>query len=1074
MIKITHWNVNGLSCEKIIEIQPLIHELDSDIIILSETWLKQSPPYNINLHSYKTINIPRPCKHRKARRNSGGLLIYIKNHLNLCSEVIKQAVDRVWVKFKSPDTLLNEDLYICASYIPPLNSSSHCMLDPPWTDIQREIIQFDKLGCVILIGDFNARIGNFQTNRISKDQVLNPFGLELISLCVDLDLTICNGTYPPDSDSGDFTCHTANGSSCVDYTIVNSSLAPLVQTFAVGDLQAYTDHCPITLTFSTGHSSSVINQSIQSTTCLADELCNDVHERHNTGYECNDSDIINSSKLIWSENNLDKFLEIIDLTQPRIPNLQNHPSVLDIDEVANSFTSQIVQLALTSGFAKIVPIKSSNKPKNKNQHYKQTIPWFDDECRTMKKNVSSKLSAWRKQFSDQDRRKAYYDAKSTWKRVIRRKKASALQKWNREMLIKAHSNPKSFWKALKPKSKLVDNNITSSQWEHYFRELFKESDNDTNPITHHDSLSSTVFQHSNINDVDEDSSQPPPSVESISDISLQEIESSILNLKSGKSPGSDHITNEVLKSLPTSWLLVLQNIYNVILRTGEYPSKWAESIIHPIYKSGDRNNPTNYRGISLISCIGKLFTSILCTRLTSWAEERHLLPKEQFGFQKGKRASDAIFVLHTLAEHQRYKKKKLFCCFVDLKKAFDSVPHSLLWSKLSSMRLPSHIIKVLQSYYSKSTSCVQGHQSRSNFFPTSKGVKQGCNLSPLLFSLFINDLPQHINSSVPISCTNFPSPCLLFADDIVLFSEDQNKLQGMIDSLLCYCTKYHLEINTTKTKILVFGQNPKYVNFQWNINSQPLEVVGKYKYLGTWLNWNCTFTDCISQIYDKANKSVSQLQVRVISLGITNYQVLQHLFKSLIYPILMYNAEIWGLYNVDTLEKIFRKFCKFILRVSQSCANPAILAETGSLPMSHDCSCTVLKYYYRICSSDPSSLTKIALEISQNLSTSGYSSWAHKAITKLQHLGYNPHLTSANLTAVLSRLCDQSTQKLQSDIDCHRGLTQSGGSKLRLYRLIKKDIRMTEPYLLSISNPKIRQAFTKFRLSDHKLLIESG
>ena len=75
---------------------------------------------------------------------------------------------------------------------------------------------------------------------------------------------------------------------------------------------------------------------------------------------------------------------------------------------------------------------------------------------------------------------------------------------------------------------------------------------------------------------------------------------------------------------------------------------------------------------------------------------------------------------------------------------------------------------------------------------------------------------------------------------------------------------------------------------------------------------------------------------------------------------------------------------------------------------------------------------------------------------------------------VLSRLCDQSTQKLQSDIDCDRGLTQSGGSKLRLYRFIKKDMRMSEPYLLSISNPKIRQAFTKFHLSDRKILIESG
>ena len=117
----------------------------------------------------------------------------------------------------------------------------------------------------------NARIANFQANRISKDQVLNPFGLEL-SLCVDLDPTICNGTYSPDSESGDFTCHTANGSSCVDYTIVNNSLAPFVRSFAVGDLQAYTDHCPITLTFSTGRSSSVISQSIQSTNCLANEL----------------------------------------------------------------------------------------------------------------------------------------------------------------------------------------------------------------------------------------------------------------------------------------------------------------------------------------------------------------------------------------------------------------------------------------------------------------------------------------------------------------------------------------------------------------------------------------------------------------------------------------------------------------------------------------------------------------------------------------------------------------------------------------------------------------------------------
>ena len=160
-----------------------------------------------------------------------------------------------------------------------------------------------------------------------------------------------------------------------------------------------------------------------------------------------------------------------------------------------------------------------------------------------------------------------------------------------------------------------------------------------------------------------------------------------------------------------------------------------ESIIQPILKSQNKENCYNYRGVSLISCIGKLFTIILCNWISVWAASTKLLPEEQFGFRKGRHISDAIFVLHTLAESQIFNKRKLYSCFVDLQKAFDTVAHSLLWSRRVAMQLHPHMIHLLQSDYTRSTAC-EKPSGEIKFLFYKKGVKQGCNLSPLLFSRF--------------------------------------------------------------------------------------------------------------------------------------------------------------------------------------------------------------------------------------------------------------------------------------------------------------------------------------------------
>ena len=151
-------------------------------------------------------------------------MIYIRNYFSNKVEIIKSVKDRIWIKLKKAhaSTAAIRDIYICAIYIPPLDSSSHLTSDPPWPELQDEIAHFHTLGDVVLIGDFNARTGDFQTNThqtpnscISKDIKVNSYGLELMSLCSAFDFKICNGSFAPDNVLGNCTCHVVNGSSCM-------------------------------------------------------------------------------------------------------------------------------------------------------------------------------------------------------------------------------------------------------------------------------------------------------------------------------------------------------------------------------------------------------------------------------------------------------------------------------------------------------------------------------------------------------------------------------------------------------------------------------------------------------------------------------------------------------------------------------------------------------------------------------------------------------------------------------------------------------------------------------------------
>lgn len=269
----------------------------------------------------------------------------------------------------------------------------------------------------------------------------------------------------------------------------------------------------------------------------------------------------------------------------------------------------------------------------------------------------------------------------------------------------------------------------------------------------------------------------------------------------------------MLKNINHVFKLAILKLFNFILNVGHFPTTWNEGLITPIFKSGDKFNPNNYRGICVSSNLGKIFCSILNNRITQFLIEHDVLSKNQIGFLPNHRTSDHIFTLHTLIDkHVTQNKHKIFTCFVDFHKAFDSIWHTGLFYKLIENGVGGRTYDVIKSMYSQSKCAVKIEKLRTDFFPQSRGVRQGCSLSPTLFNLYINELAEKLNqsSNIPgLSLGDTEVKCLLYADDLVLLSPTREGLQQSLEVLKDFCHTWALKINHQKTKIMVFQKGTK-------------------------------------------------------------------------------------------------------------------------------------------------------------------------------------------------------------------------------------------------------------------------
>ena len=323
---------------------------------------------------------------------------------------------------------------------------------------------------------------------------------------------------------------------------------------------------------------------------------------------------------------------------------------------------------------------------------------------------------------------------------------------------------------------------------------------------------------------------PTPDEHPIPPILKSEISSAINKLKSGKSPGIDSIYSEFLKAGGDAMVEILHVLFNLILETGEIPSSFKKALIVVLYKKDDRSECKNYRPISLLSHIYKLFMTIIGGRITN--DLYSCLPDSQAAYQPNRGTTEQIFALSQMIEKSIEFNKPMFMIFIDFTKAFDSIKLDKLWSILDKTSLNKNYINLLKSVYDGSEASIKSDLGNSRFVKIRKGVKQGDMLSAVLFCVALASVilktEEVCGSGFSIGGRILSN--LSYADDIALLNECSVKLQNFVDELAKNAKEVGLEINLSKTKSMSTDKLQQPLNI--TIYNKPIKQVTDFVYLG--------------------------------------------------------------------------------------------------------------------------------------------------------------------------------------------------------------------------------------------------
>ena len=370
-----------------------------------------------------------------------------------------------------------------------------------------------------------------------------------------------------------------------------------------------------------------------------------------------------------------------------------------------------------------------------------------------------------------------------------------------------------------------------------------------------------------------------------------------------KSVFTDNIGNEAIRYGYVHLKESICHLFNAVLHSGTFPKQWADGLIIPLHKKGDRMDVNNFRGIVMSSCVSKLLLKIITKRIDACMTLSGRWSKNQCGFKKDHRTEDNLFLLNTI--HDKYvkdMKKEVFIAFIDFSKFFDKINRNLMCYKLLKYDINGSTYNVIKSVYNRTGYRVKIGDDISPTFYGTNGLKQGCCLSPILSSIFQNDLHEivDVNECHAIQLGSLELNSVSWADDLVLMSSSRQGLQNCLKRLEEYCKKWGLEINESKTKCMVMSNKrgpfePVY------IYDTPIEYVTSLSYLGYNVSRNGNVGSIIQDRILKASR-VSHMVLQALSTNRNvSAKLAMTLFDKKIVPILLYGCSTWAIPNTHNL-----------------------------------------------------------------------------------------------------------------------------------------------------------------------------
>jgi hypothetical protein len=868
-------------------------------------------------NDWTVINVGRQ---RHLQKKGGGILIAYQSHLTV--KITNDSTELVWIDLKIGRRTLTLGIVYMATE--NTKSSPEYLNNLKLADQIRQKVHSSQLPTFV-IGDFNGHIVPFH-------DVTNNNGQILTKLVDETNLRILN---LEDYSEGTYTWQARGQKSVIDFILANDLGSDLVTKLYIDDVGTYdllTDHS--VMLFDLGN----------------------MRER-------NHRPTVTYTKK-WKLNMTQQGDFFREQLTDRLRQIDN-AELLTTDDLNDKLTDAIIK----TGEQCMGYKRTCNKDR----------PWYNKEIRkaiTERKRLNrihrrlNKDGAPREQI--QDAWQKYQEQKKTVQRLVSQRAGEHDKQLFSKIQQTGGPSSKILW-AHKKKLNKTNKDVTTE----FSTNSGETLTNDEDITRHMTEFWTEMFQQ-------QTEGRPPVRMtglnsneETLTDspITMTELQSAIRSLPAGKATGPDNIPNEFIKHGGDTLHGLLLTLFNSILSTQKIPEAWKRTYLKLLHKGKGKpkNKLDSYRPIALISNLGKTFTKIIKTRLADLFDYK--LTELQNGFRKDRRTTDHLFTLAQTILHHQQTKKPLYLAFIDIEKAYDKVDREILYSKLTELGLGQKDVQLFKDFYTNNKTKVKLQNWETEWIDADVGIKQGCNISPYLFLIYLLDLTEQLlTSNLGVKIGESTVPALFYADDIILLANDPQTLQDQLHILTRYGSDNNIKYSTSKCQIMAYNTDDKPALY---LSDSLLDYTDDYTYLGVTFTTDKNIFKSHIQTTIKKSKRLEGLVRSIAHRSCNKPWVGRHLWKAVAVPALTYSNEVI-LYNKSdniALDRAQNAVGKSILGGNWLTAHAAIAADLGWSDFTTREHKSKLKYHGRLLNQDDE---RLSAKANQNFITR----W-HSQIAKL-------------------------------------------------------------------------------------------